>query len=271
MTQGCLLISFCLLWTASVGSEPVPEPDIPPLRTVEISTYYTAGRYSGGGTSNGLAEYAQFFFEPGSKIYVGHNSTLYTDTAAFQNGLRQDVNNIGAYLRLDESNFLNLDYFNISDNQGGRGSVVGVEYDHSFDPTLTAGLALSSSSYPGYNVQQIVPRLIWWPDPTVSLNSRVYVTTSSLTDTRVCLSEKLTYFPSPQWEFQLGGVLGSSLNRLDNDTSVIYTQSQIQNGSWFAGLDFKPGTDVKFRLVFEKAFFQGYNVNYWTAGAAVKF
>ena len=270
-----------LLLTTCVWSEPEQPPALPPpppaiqepeqFPTVDISTYFTFGSYNTGGSSSGLSEYFQYYFEPGSKIYVGHSTTTYNNTGAFQDGLRQQLNNIGTLIQLDEKNFLNLDYFNLSDNQGGTANLFSVEFDHSFDPSLTAGLAINSSSYPGYSVQQIIPRIIWWPDESISLNSRIYVTTSSLTSTKVCLSEKLSYFPSPQWELQVGGVLGSSLNRIDNDTSVVYTQTQVQNGSFFAGVGYKPIQNLKLDFCYEKAFFQGYLIDYFKGGASIRF
>lgn len=267
------------LWFLTLSSIAWAQPTDYPQ--VEVSGYFTAGQYSAGGSSDGLSEYLQIHLEGDSKVYLGHNQTRYRQTGAFADGVRQDLFSVGGVARLDADQYLVLDLFQLRDNRDRQASMFSLEYDRIVDPSLTVGVGLNHSLYPegfhpdstssGYTVQQIVPRVIWWPDPSLCLNSRLYVTASSLTRTRVCLSEKLSYFPSPDWELQAGGVLGSSLQRIDNDTSTIYTQPQIQNGSWFLGVNFHPDADLKLTLLYERAFFQGYQVGYLSGGASVRF
>jgi hypothetical protein len=238
---------------------------------IEVTGFVSAGSYSGGGSSTSWSEYLKLYLEPESFLYAGHNSTLYRGNEAFSSGTRQELINFGGVFDLDGQNYLNAEYYHLGDNRGMRAHMFGAEFTHVLDEEFNLGLGANFSSYPGYNVQQIIPRVVWRPDPELSLNSRIYLTHSSQFGSYLGLVEKLSYRPGEDWEVQLGGAIGPTLNRIDNDTSTIYTQPQLQVGSLSLGLNYRPNADLKLQVGFERDFFQGYQVNYLSGGLNYRF
>ncbi|MBS2035774.1 hypothetical protein JST97_12360 [bacterium] len=238
---------------------------------IEVSSYISSGQYSGGGSSTSFSQYLKVFLEPESFLYLGHNSTLYQNSQAFTDGTRQELINLGGLFKLDDENYLNAEYYRLSDNRSGSAYMIGTEFSHVFDEEFSAGLGLNTSSYPNYSVQQFIPRLVWRPESNLSLNSRIYVSHSGQWGTYLALVEKLQWSLSPQMEISLGAALGPTLNRIDNDTSTIYTQPQLQTGAILAGCAYRPDPDIKLQLNFERDYFQGYTVNYIGGGMGVRF
>ena len=140
---------------------------------VEVSGFVSSGRYSSGGTSTSWSEYLKLYLDPDSFLYAGHNSTVYQGNDAFSSGTRQELVNFGGVFDLDGQNFLNAEYYHLGDNRGMRAHMLGAEFTHVLDEELNLGLGANFSNYPGYSVQQIIPRVVWRLDPELSLSSRI--------------------------------------------------------------------------------------------------
>ncbi|MFN8606699.1 MAG: hypothetical protein U0931_04155 [Vulcanimicrobiota bacterium] len=240
-------------------------------QSVEVSGYVSSGQYSGGGSSTSFSQYLKVFLQPESFVYLGHSSSLYRGSQPFASGTRQELVNVGGLFKLDDTNYLNAEYYHLSDNQGGGGHMLGAEFSHVFDSEFSAGLGVNYSSYPGYSVEQVIPRFVWRPEENLKLNSRIYLTHSSQMGTYLSLVEKLQLNVTPELELTLGGVIGPNLNRIDNDTSIIYTQPQVQTGALTAGCGYRPDPDVRLQLTLERDYFRGYTVNYIGGGLDVRF
>lgn len=267
-----LFAILALILTYLAGVSPCGAQEKNEQINLELNGFYTRGNYSVGTSSDSYATFMTLLFPKEARAWAGYNRVKYNAVSGlYAGGYEQRIYCVGGYFHLGKADSVQIDCFQMRDSLGSSTDIYGAEYFHKLSPNFFGGLSFFNSSYPGYTVRQYTPRLIIYPTRKITLNSKIYITQTSDDRSGIAFQQKITAELGRHLKGNAGVATGRRINAVDNDITGFYTQVNDLKGTFYASIEFLPCEWGKIVAGYEHDVFEGYTIDYYTAGVRVRF
>jgi len=242
--------------------------------TPELNQLYPRTQYSTGETSDITSSYLILHLPGQNMVWYGFQRANYNVPRASRGGeYSEEYHTFGGYFTPPGVFSYQYDYFRMTNIFAQQTEILGGEATCRLSPPVAAGLGYYSSTYPYCKASQYTARLLLYPSATLTMNTKVIYTETSLGRNGMALQEKLTWSPRPGFSLQLRGTVGRRFHYIDNDISSFYTQYQELQSSCGAQLNLGLGRqgEATLCLGYTRDSFDGYSTQGYTGGLKVYF